>query len=357
MQMSVRERFVNIMSYKKADALPVMFFEPFEGFTLDEWRKQGLPMGTTPEAYLGLDTAYTLPISLMPMPMFPRTILEDAPDYYIETDYMGSTVKRKKEAPRMFYGHLAHPVTDRDSFLRYKERFVANSARYMNGLDDIVEEANKSQSPVSLFLFPFFMRLGFYSMGMEQFLMNLYDEPDLIHEMFDFWVSFAIDVFTPVLERVTPDVVSFAEDIAFKNGPHVSPDLYKEFWLPHQNRIMSVIKNAGIPFVSMYTSGDIRPLLPLLLDNGFNMTWPLDQYSNMDPYALRREYGKELRLAGGISKDTLANGPDAIDRRIDELLPLIQEGGFIPAPDDIVPPEIPLANCKYLVEKLREIRL
>jgi len=91
----------------------------------------------------------------------------------------------------------------------------------------------------------------------------------------------------------------------------------------------------------------------MMLENGFNMTWPLDLNSNMDPLALRREYGRQLRMTGGISKSTLFEGPDAIDRRLEELAPLIDEGGFIPAPDDMIPPEIPLSHYMYLVQKLK----
>ena len=354
--MNARERFVNIMNYKKADALPVMLFEPHESFTLNEWRKQGMPDDMTPEEFFGIDYEHKLQIHFYPLPPFERTIVSEEPEYYTEIECMGSTVRRKRDAPQMTYGHIAYPVHDRDSFLRYRERFTTESARYQISIDEIAAQAQASRNPVTLSLFPFFMRLGFYSMGLERFLTSFYDDPDLIHEMFDFWASFIIDTIAPVLAKVTPDIASFGEDLAYKNGPHMSPRIYKEFWLPHQNRVMKAVKDAGVPFVCMYTSGDVRPLLPMMLENGFNMTWPLDQYSNMDPLALRKEYGRQLRMTGGISKSTLFEGPDAIDRRLEELAPLIAEGGFIPAPDDMIPPEIPLKHFMYLVDKLKQVQ-
>ena len=120
---------------------------------------------------------------------------------------------------------------------------------------------------------------------------------------------------------------------------------------------MRTLIKHGVSLICQYSSGDFRALLPMMMENGFNLIWPLDQYSNMDPLELRREYGKELKMAGGLSKQMLIDGPDAIDRRIDELMPLINEGGFFPAPDDMIPPEVPLENFVYLVKALRAVRL
>ena len=107
----------------------------------------------------------------------------------------------------------------------------------------------------------------------------------------------------------------------------------------------------------MISSGNIDALLPMMMENGINSTSPVDRISNMDPIRLRKEYGKELRLIGGISKYTLFEGPDAIDKEIERIMPLIEEGGFIPALDDVVPPETPFKHYVYFIEKLKSIRL
>jgi len=94
-----------------------------------------------------------------------------------------------------------------------------------------------------------------------------------------------------------------------------------------------------------------------MMGNGINCTWPTDRNSGMDPIRLRSQYGKELRMVGGIPKQVVFDGPMAIDAEIERLMPLIQEGGFIPALDDVVPPETPFSHYVYLIKKLRAIRL
>jgi len=355
--MNARQRFNAIMHYRKTDGVPAMLLEPFEGYTLERWREQGMPEGAAPEVFLGLDVQHNLRISFSPIPVFQRQILFEDDQYIVDLDWMGTTVRRDKRAPGMYYGHIDHPVKTKDDWLRYRERFQFDRSRYLDDLDTMAVMAEKSENPVSLGIFPFFMRLGFYGMGLERFLTGFYDEPALIHEMFSYWNDFVIQVISPALKRIRPDVVTLNEDLAFKNGPHFSPAIYKEFWLPYQNRLMRVLNDANVPLICQYSSGDFRALLPLMIENGFNTIWPLDQYSGMDPYALRREYGSGLRMAGGISKQTLIDGPDAIDRRLDALMPLIRQGGFIPSPDDMIPPEVPLANMIHLVKALRAIRL
>ena len=116
------------------------------------------------------------------------------------------------------------------------------------------------------------------------------------------------------------------------------------------------MKAHGIKIISQYTAGNIESLLPIMIGQGFNTTWPLERGSAMDPVELRKIYGKDLRLAGGVSKEALIAGPDAIDRTFDHLMPLIHEGGFIPAIDDMVPPEVPLEHYRYYIESVRAIK-
>ena len=63
-----------------------------------------------------------------------------------------------------------------------------------------------------------------------------------------------------------------------------------------------------------------------------------------------------LRLAGNIAKEAVIAGPEAIDREISRLTPLIAEGGFLPALDDMASPDMPFTHYCYLIERLQAIR-
>ncbi len=59
-----------------------------------------------------------------------------------------------------------------------------------------------------------------------------------------------------------------------------------------------------------------------------------------DPMALRKRYGKELKIIGDYNKLVLEKGPEAIDTEIKRRLPLMKEGGFVLMPDHLVTPAL-----------------
>ena len=160
-----------------------------------------------------------------------------------------------------------------------------------------------------------------------------------------------------LLEAVQIDYALFAEDLAGKNGPLISPRAYEEFWYPYQDSIVQMLRDAGVPVICQWSAGQFGELLPSMMDHGFNCTWPLEAVAGMDALELRRTHGRGLLLGGNIPKEAVIEGPGAIDREIDRLMPLIREGGFIPAMDDMAPMECPFSHYRHMVERLQAIRL
>jgi len=356
--MNDRERFLNLMFYRPVDRLPVMAVEPHvEGPALARWRREGLPADRQPGEFLGIHGVYDgVPLHCGPVPGFESRRLSESADEYVETDYLGATVRHLKEAPGMYYGYIDHPVKTRADWEEYKRRFDPGSPeRTPANLEQIIASLNNSDRPVFLAPFPFFFRLGFYLMGMERFMTAFYDDPDLMHDMFSFYGEFLLTLIRPLLGRVQIDGLILTEDLAYKNGPHLSPKIYEEFWLPYQNPIVREVKRHGTGIVCLWTAGNIEVLLPMLMDNGINCIWCLERGSGMDPVAIRKKYGRSLLLGGGIPKEAMIEGPAAIDREIARLLPLIREGGYLPALDDVVPPEVPFDTYRYFVDALRAV--
>ena len=83
----------------------------------------------------------------------------------------------------------------------------------------------------------------------------------------------------------------------------------------------------------------------------------LEQQAGMDPIKLRAKYGKDLLLIGGIAKEALIGGPKLMDAEIERLMPLIIQGGFIPAIDDMIPPEVPFEYYVHYVKSIQAINL
>ena len=356
--MNARERFRRLMRYEAVDRLPVLALEPYEPTALERWRNEGLPEGADPVQFLGMSRLVTLPLSFHPIPAFDQQVLSEDETYVVRRSPMGALWRQRKDNPTVFWGHIDHPVKTRADWEDYKQRFRASSPGRCpaDWLAGTAPRLDASEDPVGLCLYPFFFRLGFYALGMERFLSAFYEEPDLTHEVFAYWSDFVIEVIRPLLGTVRLDFAVLTEDLAGKNGPLVSPRIYEEFWHPYQDPILRLLQEHGVPIICQWTAGQLGPLLPTMIEHGFNCTWPLEVMAGMDAGALRRRFGRGLLLAGNIAKEAVIAGPEAIDAEIQRLTPLIREGGFLPALDDMASPDMPFAHYRHSVETLQAIR-
>lgn len=72
--------------------------------------------------------------------------------------------------------------------------------------------------------------------------------------------------------------------------------------------------------------------------------------------ALRKQYGRDLILGGGIDKRALIEGRDAIRKEVMKKVPFIlEEGGFFPTVDHLVLPDVTLENYQYDINTMREV--
>ena len=356
--MNAREKFNRIMNFKDTDSLPVLAMEPYEMEMQALWESQGhLKKGQTPEEKLGMDSLELIPVNFGPLPGFEAKKLWEDETYRVETESMGGKVKRRKEAPSRYYGYIDHPVKSPGDWAEYKKRFAPCPERISFALKNAAEKYGKSENPVGIHLFPFFFRLGFYAMGMEYFMEAFYAEPEMMHDMFSHWADFAIGTLRPVLEAVRPDFVTLTEDLAYKGATHISPDIYAKFWLPYQNKVVKLLEHYEIKLISLWSAGKLDGIMDMAVENGINCTWPIERASGADPHALRAKYKNKLSMAGGIPTKALIGGPDEIDGALEDLMPLARQGGFLPALDDMVLPDISFENYAHLVGRLREVKI
>jgi uroporphyrinogen decarboxylase len=192
-------------------------------------------------------------------------------------------------------------------------------------------------------------------MGLENFLIALYKDPGLVHDMMEFRAQFATEFFEPVVENCRVDFALLAEDMAYKNGPHISPKLIREFIVPRYKEETDLLKKHGIDLVFVDSDGDIRLIIPLWLEAGVNGTFPLEVMAGNDAVELRKKYPMDLRMMGNIDKMALIEGKEAIDSELERKLPfLLKEGGYLPTVDHGIPPEIPFEHYRHYMIRLKE---
>lgn len=161
------------------------------------------------------------------------------------------------------------------------------------------------------------------SMNLDEFGLILYDDPGLIHEIHGRFSEWSARVVRH-LNEMDFDFLWANDDVAGNDGPFMSPNAFREFFLPHMKTVSQEIRKPWI----YHSDGDIFPVLPDLLTLGMNAVHPI-QPAAMDINRMKREYGSRVGIAGNIDLDyTLTLGtPAEVDAEVMERIRIIGEGG------------------------------
>ncbi|MFC1672486.1 uroporphyrinogen decarboxylase family protein, partial [Planctomycetota bacterium] len=295
------------------------------GQTVERWLAEGLPeeksyigrldmfegeplFGLSRRAFARLDTGM--------FPDFGYEVLEEDDRYLTARHRNGIVTKALKEGTvrgtRMSMDcYIEHPVTDRESWRDVKRRYDPDVVfRYPFWWDEHVRTWKDRDYPVCLLgngTFGLYSQLRSW-VGTENISYLFYDDPALVEEMVEFNTEFLLRLVDRALEEVEFDYFNFFEDCAGKGGPLFGPELFKRFFMKPYQRIIEHLRKAGIRGFWVDSDGDPEALIPLWMEAGINCLWPLEQASGMDPVRLRKKYGKDLVLCGGIDKMEIAKG-------------------------------------------------
>jgi hypothetical protein len=190
-------------------------------------------------------------------------------------------------------------------------------------------------------------------MGLENLCLSFYDRPKLVERMMEERADRIIEITAEVLKHTRIDMFGYWEDMAYNHGPLVSPDMYRKFALRHYRRVNDWLHRQGIKHIWLDSDGDVSSLIPIWIDSGINVLWPFERQSGMDVLKIRREYGHRLAMMGGIDKRALVPGGDVMRREVDRVMPLVEDGGYIPELDHSVPPDVSWPNFCGYVEYLK----
>lgn len=193
---------------------------------------------------------------------------------------------------------------------------------------------------------------SWYMRGFERFFLDLVDNPELVHALFERVTNFYITYFTRLLQvaenRV--DLVFTADDIGGQHGLLMSLGMWEHFLKPYHNRLNKTIHEFGVKVI-YHSDGAVQKAVPGLINMGIDILQAL-QFSahGMDPSELKNKYGDFLCFEGGVSvQSTLPYGtPEDVRGESEQLINILgKNGGYILGPSHAIqagtPPENILA--------------
>jgi len=381
--MRSNDRFVRTMKYEPVDHVVDMEFGYWQENHL-LWREEGFPAEAAkldnPEAhyrldthfipdpatirnermelYFGLERRYRPPINTLLEPKFE---VEEAGErngyrYFYDADHV--LCRGPVDGLTTMPEHLDYPLKSRKDWENlFKPRLDPDTPRrYPDNIVEHVDFMLERDYTLWLYVGSLFGLLRNY-VGFQEICYLIHDDPALVDEI----IQHMADTTCEVLERTLPGlrgkvkIGHFWEDICFNAGPMISPTFFSDRIVPRYRQVVDVLHANGIDIVIVDCDGWIGPLVEGWLSAGVNIMFPLERASRADPVELRRAFGRQLLLLGGVDKRSISAGGDTVVRELEALAPLVEEGGYIPHCDHLCPSDVTLENYRYYLEKKREI--
>ena len=356
---TARERFYQTLNFEPADP-PVLFWGGEWIATADMWRRQGWD-GRPVQEIFGIDTLLAVDVNYGPAPSFSYQVVEEDERTRLYVNHEGILMREfTEDRDASMPQFIKFPVEDEEDFERLAaDRLGLNvETRFTDEWLQRIVSYQDSDQPRRCWANRWG---GFYGalrnlMGLEGLSYAFFDQPQLVERMMAQRADAIIAITAEIMSRTEFDVFWFWEDMACKHGPLLDPGLYRRLALPHYRRVCDWLRGRGVEHIWLDSDGQIDGLIPIWLDAGINGLWPFEVQSGMDVVDVRRTYGHDLRLAGGIDKRAVAQGGDVMRCEVDRVMPLVQDGGYFPELDHSAPPDISWAAlCEYMTYLLQRL--
>ena len=371
-----RERCMNILHYKDADRMPAVHFGYWEEL-LVEWAEQGhisLELAKAArgdgsvgqrelDKILGWDCNWSNNVGTVNglHPSFERKVLETLPDGSQRVLTSVGVIERIKPGIISIPSEDDYLLKDREAFeAEFKPRMQYSDIRVnIPGIAKKLEEKRQYDAPVGLAIGSVMGKIRDMTtvVGMSYLM---YDEDeDLFADIVDTYAEMQYKCVEKVLESgLQFDFAHYWEDICFKNGPLLSPELFDELCAKHYKKRNDLCRKHGIDIISLDCDGVTSALLDTWVENGVNVMFPIEIGTWGDQFeAARKKYGEKILGVGGMDKTAFRKDKAAVDAEIERLKRLVAMGGFIPCPDHRMMPGSKFELVQYYTDEVKKIRI
>lgn len=189
-------------------------------------------------------------------------------------------------------------------------------------------------------------------MGYTGFANALYDDPDLVADMFEHVASRIYRAMEKVIDCDRVGGVFFGEDMGFKTATMVAPEHLRKYHFPYLKRLVDLAHAHGKFFI-LHSCGNLSEVMDDLIDYvGIDA-----KHSFEDAIApvsrVKQLYGDRIGIVGGVDVDALArlNADDMrryVRRVLEDCAP---GGGYVLGSGNSVANYVKLENYLIMLEE------
>jgi uroporphyrinogen decarboxylase len=367
MELTSKERFDRILKHQPVDR--VGLFEVFWRETVQRWSAEG--HFARPEMvsdHFGLDVRRTggeiTPgdyhiVNLMANLDAGEQLVEETESAKLVRDGNGALLRWLKDgsgAPE----HVDFAVRDRRSWQEHIRPYLLDERSYERRLNFDSYRAVRAKCARD----ERFMTCGVIGAfdrmtpvcGHEHLLAGMALDPDWVTEMADLYATLTVQLLEILFEREgLPDGLWVWDDLGFKNRPFMSPAMYRQMLYPAHKKLFDFAHGRGLPVV-LHCDGFVEALIPALIEAGINCLQPIEIKAGMDLLRLKRRFGEQIALIGGMDERVLeTNDLQAVEALLSSLPGAMAGSGYVLQVDHSVSPLVNYETYRYFVERGLEI--
>jgi uroporphyrinogen decarboxylase len=198
----------------------------------------------------------------------------------------------------------------------------------------------------------FFQTLYEFVVGMTDFMTLVYEDREFAEEMLeastDYWVEFVKALVNEGVDFLYP-----ADDVAFKTGLFIPPQLLKEIWVARMERILKPAVEKRIPIL-FHSDGKIDDIVVWLKEIGIDCISPMDPYG-IDYRDYKKRFGNIAALHGNIDIEfPLSKGtPADVEKDVREHMEVLKPGyGYVCGSSHSIVNYIPHENFQAMINAI-----
>ena len=200
-----------------------------------------------------------------------------------------------------------------------------------------------------------------YMRGMEQFMIDLYENPEIVDAICSKVTEYYRQRTLRVLEAAKGqiDIIGSGGDIGTQRGMMVNPDIWRERIKPYSGQLISTFKKMGLA-TFYHSCGSLVPVIDDLIGCGLDILDPIQVTAEgMKPEELFPKFGSRLSFHGAIDEVNLLPRATAAEvrRETTRIIDILGKNhGFIVSPSHMVQGDTPPENVAAIYEAVKMYR-
>lgn len=254
------------------------------------------------------------------------------------------------------FQEMLHPMKDFTTIEELQEYpFPDLTADYRwEGVKERNDELIAKGYATAAFMEMTIFELCWYLRGMENFMLDFYEEPEFNDVLMDRITEIRIEMAKRYGEAGL-DILMLGDDVSTQKDMMLSPELWRQTLKPRMAKIIAAAKGAKPDILIFYHGdGNLTKIIPDLIEIGVDVLNPV-QPECVDPFEVKKLYGDRLSFWGCVGTQTTM--PFGTKEEIFEICKrLICEvgkgGGLLIAPTHVIEPEVPYENVEAFLEAI-----